>query len=230
ISDITVGRETVEFLGLRRAILTETVLCPETYAGMKNMEAPFGTVNQTRSGLIAFPLASLRYASRASSMAFEYGRRFFTSASVMRSKSPSPILPSLVCFQEHRRLVPSLLSPACRPHRLPSCSRRPLLVGWLLSSQCRRVGFSCTRPTPTAPYYNPGLLRSAPADLPSQYSPGLSDSPATIHTLPAWLASLEGHRSCICRSGVRRLAGSRSWFQVQSPDTTADTRPRLVLG
>src|SRR5205807_10292617 len=136
MSDITVGRETVEFLGLRRAILTETVLCPETYAGMKNMETPFGTVNQTRSGLIAFPLASLRYASRTSSMAFEYGRRSLTSASVTRSKSPSPILQSLVCFQEYRRFVPSLQSPACRPHRLPSCSRRLVLVGWLRSSRC----------------------------------------------------------------------------------------------
>src|SRR5947209_11026544 len=89
MSDITVGRETVEFLGLRRAILTETVLSPETYAGMKNIEAPFGTVNRIRSGLTTFPLASLRYASRASSTAFENGRRFLTSASVTRSKSPS---------------------------------------------------------------------------------------------------------------------------------------------
>src|SRR5438445_10955918 len=100
MSDITVGRETAGFLGLSRAILTETVLCTETYAGMKNMEAPFGTVNQTRSGLIAFPLASLRYASRTCSMAFEYGRRFLTSASVTLSKSPSAIMHSLVCFQE----------------------------------------------------------------------------------------------------------------------------------
>src|SRR2546428_11237425 len=98
MSDITVGRETVGFLGLRRAIVTETVLCPETYAGMKNMEAPFGTVNQTRSVLIAFPLANLKYAFRTSSIAFEYGRRSLTSASVARSKSPSPILQSLVCF------------------------------------------------------------------------------------------------------------------------------------
>src|SRR3989442_14698540 len=123
MSDITVGRETVEFLGLRRAILTETVLCPETYAGMKTMETPFGTVNQTRSGLIAFPLASPRYASRTSSMAFEYGRRFLTSDSLTRSQSPSPTLQSLVCFHEHRRFDPSLQSPAWRPHRVPLWSR-----------------------------------------------------------------------------------------------------------
>src|SRR2546427_11735611 len=148
MSDITVGRETVEFLGLRRAILTETVLCSETYAGMKNMEAPFGTVNQTRSGLIAFPLSSLIYASLASSMAFEYGRRFLTSDSVTRSKSPSPILQSLVCFREHRGFVPSLQSPACLPHRLLSRSRRPALVACLLSSRSCRAASSATRPTP----------------------------------------------------------------------------------
>src|SRR5438105_15230947 len=128
MSDITVGRETVEFLGLRRAILTETVLCPETYAGMKNKEAPFGTVNQTRSGLIAFPMASLRYASLASSMAFEYGRRFLTSASETWSKSASPILPSLVSFQVPRRIFSYLQSPHCFTNLLPSYSFRPLLL------------------------------------------------------------------------------------------------------
>src|SRR5437899_12815955 len=111
MSDITVGRETVEFLGLRRAILTETVLSPETYAGMKNIEAPFGTVNRIRSGLTTFPLASLRYASRASSTAFENGRRFLTSASVTRCNSPRSILQCLVCFQEHLLFVPFFLSP-----------------------------------------------------------------------------------------------------------------------
>src|SRR5207244_3578499 len=86
------------------------------------------------------------------------------------------------------------------------------------------------RSSPAAPYCNPGLLRSARADLPSRYSRGLSDSPATSHTLLAWLASLEGHHSCISQSIVPRLAGSRLSFQVQSPDTAVDTRPRLVLG
>src|SRR5437588_7026630 len=114
MSDITVGRETVEFLGLRRTILTETVLCPDTYAGIKNIEAPFGTVNQTRSGLTAFPFASLRYASLASSMAFENGRRFLTSASVTWSKSLSPILRFLFCFQKPGRFFQSLQSPVCR--------------------------------------------------------------------------------------------------------------------
>src|SRR6266550_3210496 len=47
-SDITVGRETAEFWALRRAILTETVLCPKICAGIKNIEAPLGTVSQTR--------------------------------------------------------------------------------------------------------------------------------------------------------------------------------------
>src|SRR2546428_8414896 len=113
MSDITVGRETVEFLGLRRAILTETVLSPETYAGMKNIEAPFGTVNRIRSGLTTFPLASLRYASRASSTALENGRRLLTSASATWSKSPSSTLQRLVCFHDHRRLAPLSRRPPC---------------------------------------------------------------------------------------------------------------------
>src|SRR5437660_632176 len=101
MSDITVGRETVEFLGLRRAILTETVLPPETYAGMKNIEAPFGTVNRIRSGLTTFPLASIRFSRNhpyPSSVAREPGGTPFLylpvrspEASGLQIVVPSPI-------------------------------------------------------------------------------------------------------------------------------------------
>jgi hypothetical protein len=48
ISDITVGRERAELTEFTLAILIETLLCPETYAGIKNIEAPPGTVSKTR--------------------------------------------------------------------------------------------------------------------------------------------------------------------------------------
>jgi hypothetical protein len=48
ISDITVGRERAGLSGFTLAILIETVLFSETRAGMKNIEAPPGTVSKTR--------------------------------------------------------------------------------------------------------------------------------------------------------------------------------------
>src|SRR5713101_8197239 len=78
ISDITVGRERAGFPGFTLAILIETVLCPETCAGIKNIEAPPGTVSKIRSGFTASLLASFTYASLAISTAFEKGRRFLT--------------------------------------------------------------------------------------------------------------------------------------------------------
>jgi hypothetical protein len=86
ISDKTVGREIAGFLVLRRAILIETVRCPRTCAGIKNIETPPGTASHVRSGFTASPVASFTYASLTSPTAFEKGRIFLTSSSVTRSK------------------------------------------------------------------------------------------------------------------------------------------------